>query len=207
MSLPPSADASSILIAPRGQRRWLEHARGIALWSCAAVSLLTTIGIVVFLAYESLQFFAKVSPLEFVAGTTWARHDRLHGRLARCALPVRFEQLPHAPMANHAEKAAIVAEYRQRVVEVPARVDEDGVERRLRREPLDTGMHDRLKRLFRIGLEQFGNVDHSDETMSGIDDVDVIVQMGGLVADEGTGVRYGCRERRREHVRIHDPSG
>lgn len=38
---------------------------------CAAVSVLTTLGIVVVLLWESLQFFSEVSPIEFLTGTEW----------------------------------------------------------------------------------------------------------------------------------------
>ena len=47
---------------------------GVVLWCCTLVSALTTVGIVVILAYESLQFFGQVSPIEFFTGTTWAPH-------------------------------------------------------------------------------------------------------------------------------------
>ena len=39
--------------------------------ACAAVSVLTTVGIVVVLLVESLQFFAEVSPVEFFTGAEW----------------------------------------------------------------------------------------------------------------------------------------
>jgi phosphate transport system permease protein len=60
--------------APAGQRRWVEHFMGAALWMCAAVGVLTTMGIVGVLAFESLQFFGKVSVVEFFTGTSWAPH-------------------------------------------------------------------------------------------------------------------------------------
>lgn len=40
--------------------------------ACAAVSILTSIGILFILLKESLPFFEEVSPLEFLTGTTWA---------------------------------------------------------------------------------------------------------------------------------------
>ncbi len=39
---------------------------------CAAVSVLTTIGIVAVLVTEAAAFFARVSPIEFLTGTRWA---------------------------------------------------------------------------------------------------------------------------------------
>ncbi len=47
---------------------------GGALWLCAAVGVLTTMGIVGALAFESLQFFGQVSVVEFFTGTSWAPH-------------------------------------------------------------------------------------------------------------------------------------
>jgi phosphate transport system permease protein len=38
---------------------------------CAAVSILTTVGIVGVLIYESSSFFADVSPIAFLTGTEW----------------------------------------------------------------------------------------------------------------------------------------
>lgn len=57
---------------------------GVCLWLCAAVGVLTTVGIVAVLAYESLQFFGKVSIVDFFTGTSWAPH----------ANPGRFGVLP-----------------------------------------------------------------------------------------------------------------
>jgi phosphate transport system permease protein len=58
------------------QRRWVEPVVHAVLWLCAAASVLTTIGIVVILVYESLQFFGKVSIVEFLTGATWAPNAR-----------------------------------------------------------------------------------------------------------------------------------
>lgn len=41
------------------------------LFFCAAVSILTTIGIIVTLGKESVGFFRQVSPFTFLTGTTW----------------------------------------------------------------------------------------------------------------------------------------
>ena len=43
-----------------------------ALGLCAGVSVLTTVGIVAVLLFESLQFFGKASIVEFLTGTVWA---------------------------------------------------------------------------------------------------------------------------------------
>jgi phosphate transport system permease protein len=54
----------------RGRHR-RERVVGITLFLFSAVSILTTIGIVGVLLYESLGFFAQVSPFEFFTGTRW----------------------------------------------------------------------------------------------------------------------------------------
>ncbi len=41
------------------------------LWACAALSVLTTVGIVVVLVSEAAQFFREVSPVAFLTGRTW----------------------------------------------------------------------------------------------------------------------------------------
>lgn len=45
---------------------------GALLFGCGALSILTTVGIVVVLLTQSLGFFAEVSPVEFLAGTRWS---------------------------------------------------------------------------------------------------------------------------------------
>lgn len=42
-----------------------------ALWGCAMMTVLTTLGIIAVLLNESVQFFRHVSPLEFAFGTVW----------------------------------------------------------------------------------------------------------------------------------------
>lgn len=55
-----------------GRRRHAgERLVGGALFLCAAVSILTTVGIVVVLVREAAAFFAHVSPIEFLTGTKW----------------------------------------------------------------------------------------------------------------------------------------
>jgi phosphate transport system permease protein len=53
------------------RRHAKERAIRLLLVLCAAVSILTTVGIVGVLIYESSSFFAAVSPLEFLTGTKW----------------------------------------------------------------------------------------------------------------------------------------
>ena len=62
-------------LAPRGSasaRRWFEGAIGVALFTCALISVLTTIGIVLVLVVEAAQFFREVSIIEFLTGTKWS---------------------------------------------------------------------------------------------------------------------------------------
>ena len=52
-------------------RGWRERGiRGVLL-ACGLVSILTTAGIVIVLVWESIGFFAEVSPWEFLTGTEW----------------------------------------------------------------------------------------------------------------------------------------
>ena len=53
-------------------RRALERFIQLALWLCAAVSVLTTLGIVIVLLAEAVQFFRDVTPWEFLFGTRWS---------------------------------------------------------------------------------------------------------------------------------------
>lgn len=48
-----------------------ERTAGIVLLACAAVSVFTTIGIVIVLLAQALNFFEDVSLKEFLTGTTW----------------------------------------------------------------------------------------------------------------------------------------
>ncbi|NIQ55104.1 MAG: phosphate ABC transporter permease subunit PstC, partial [Gammaproteobacteria bacterium] len=56
----------------RRRRRAGERAIGGVLFLFSAVSILTTIGIVVVLVEEAVGFFLEVSPWEFLTGTRWA---------------------------------------------------------------------------------------------------------------------------------------
>ncbi len=70
-----NAQDRSPIPRPRNRQLWhrLPSERIIAflLFLCAAVSILTTIGIVAFLVWEAAQFFGDVSFLEFITGTKW----------------------------------------------------------------------------------------------------------------------------------------
>lgn len=48
-----------------------ERVIGWALFTCAAISTVITVGIVAVLLTETVLFFGKVSPLEFFTGTVW----------------------------------------------------------------------------------------------------------------------------------------
>lgn len=52
-----------------------------ALWSAAVLSILVTIGIVVVLLFEALQFFRTVSVPEFLTGTKWSPRNQEFGIL------------------------------------------------------------------------------------------------------------------------------
>lgn len=54
------------------QRPASERIIEIALFLSAALGVLTTIGIVLVLAYETFEFFLEISPIEFLTGTVWS---------------------------------------------------------------------------------------------------------------------------------------
>lgn len=63
------------------------------LWTCSGVALLTTIGIIFSVLFESLQFFSSVPPWEFLFGTEWSpqiamRTDQVGGSGAFGAVPL-----------------------------------------------------------------------------------------------------------------------
>ncbi len=51
--------------------RWSDEVARLALFSCAALSVLTTVGIVLVLLGESLLFFKHVSPVRFFTAREW----------------------------------------------------------------------------------------------------------------------------------------
>ena len=57
---------------PRKRIRWGEQFVHLILFIAAAISVLTTLGIVVSLLLPAIDFFREVSPVDFFTGTTWA---------------------------------------------------------------------------------------------------------------------------------------
>lgn len=55
----------------RATRAWVEFFIERTLFLCAALSVLTTAGIVFVLAFETFQFLSQVPLLEFLTGTVW----------------------------------------------------------------------------------------------------------------------------------------
>ena len=53
-------------------RNHVERVVKIVLLACASVAVLTTIGIVFSVLFETMRFFERVSPLEFLFGTQWS---------------------------------------------------------------------------------------------------------------------------------------
>ncbi|WP_420632950.1 phosphate ABC transporter permease subunit PstC [Candidatus Palauibacter sp.] len=63
---------SKAALAARRRHARRERLIGVLLFGCGALSILTTVGIVVVLLTQSLGFFAEVSPLGFLFGTRWS---------------------------------------------------------------------------------------------------------------------------------------
>ena len=63
---------SKIALPGAKLRTYWEHCIHGILLACATISIITTIGIVVILLVESLQFFREVSIIEFLTGTKWS---------------------------------------------------------------------------------------------------------------------------------------
>ena len=74
MSTSLATNPGSGLTVRRGQRRWIETVMHTLLALCALASVFITVGIVLILLVESLQFFRSVSVVEFLTGTSWAPH-------------------------------------------------------------------------------------------------------------------------------------
>ena len=55
----------------RRSRHLLEQLIGFVLLACAAVTVVTTVGIVAILLTEGLRFFGEINPLDFFTGTRW----------------------------------------------------------------------------------------------------------------------------------------
>jgi len=60
-----------------GTRVRVERVVRIVLFLCSAVAILTTIGIVLSLLFESIRFFGKVSPVDFLFGLEWSPQTAL----------------------------------------------------------------------------------------------------------------------------------
>ncbi len=72
--MPPAAviEQPAALTLPRKKIRWGEQFVHLILFIAAAISVLTTVGIVISLLLPAVDFFREVSPVEFFTGTTWA---------------------------------------------------------------------------------------------------------------------------------------
>lgn len=64
-------DATASASAGIRAREFLERAIHVVLLGCAIVSILTTVGIVLVLLFQSLRFFGEVSVVEFLTSTEW----------------------------------------------------------------------------------------------------------------------------------------
>ena len=53
------------------RRRGSERAIGIVLFLCGSLSILTTLGIIIVLLQQAVEFFLDVSPVDFLTGATW----------------------------------------------------------------------------------------------------------------------------------------
>jgi len=58
-------------------RNQVEQAIKIFLMACSLIAIVTTIGIVLSLVFESVRFFAKISIVEFLFGTEWSPQTAL----------------------------------------------------------------------------------------------------------------------------------
>ena len=68
---PPASLVAPLATHGRRSRRLGEAAIGVLLFSCAAISTLVTVGIVIVLVGETTAFFREVSVLEFLTNTEW----------------------------------------------------------------------------------------------------------------------------------------
>ncbi len=64
-------DPSVIDLTGKRNRLLSERIIGVALLICAGLSVVTTIGIVLILLFEAIQFFREVSLFDFLTGTEW----------------------------------------------------------------------------------------------------------------------------------------
>tara|TARA_R110002072_G_scaffold132966_1_gene273370 strand:+ start:1510 stop:2892 length:1383 start_codon:yes stop_codon:yes gene_type:complete len=74
-------------------RNQVEQAIKVFLMACSLIAIVTTIGIVLSLVFESIRFFAKISIFEFLFGTEWSpqtalRADQVGAKGAFGAIPL-----------------------------------------------------------------------------------------------------------------------
>jgi phosphate transport system permease protein len=67
-----TSGAPAVVALPTKKIRWGEQVVYAVLFAASAVSVLTTVGIVLSLVLPALEFFEVVSPWEFFTGTVWA---------------------------------------------------------------------------------------------------------------------------------------
>ncbi len=82
----------------RRARNRVESAIKLALMACSGVAILTTIGIVLSLLFETIRFFGEVSPMEFLFGLKWSaqtniRPDQIGASGAFGAVPLIYGSL------------------------------------------------------------------------------------------------------------------
>ncbi len=70
------ASADALDLRARRRLRLQEKLIGWTLFACGAISILTTVGIVIVLVRESVGFFAEIPIVEFLTGTRWAPQYR-----------------------------------------------------------------------------------------------------------------------------------
>jgi phosphate transport system permease protein len=79
----------------RRARNRVEGAIKLALMACSGVAILTTVGIVLSLVFETVRFFGEVSPMEFLFGLKWSaqtniRPDQIGASGAFGAVPLIY---------------------------------------------------------------------------------------------------------------------
>ena len=67
----PAVSAERVLALPKKRIRFGEVFVQAILFLAAAISVLTTLGIVISLLIPAIEFFGEVNPWEFLTGTTW----------------------------------------------------------------------------------------------------------------------------------------
>ncbi len=70
------ASADALDLRARRRLRLQEKLIGWTLFACGAISILTTVGIVIVLVRESVGFFVEIPIVEFLTGTRWAPQYR-----------------------------------------------------------------------------------------------------------------------------------